>query len=115
MLTELLEKVLHAGGDELEIEITGLKKKFARGKILNISKASALRVKPLCQYYENCGGCCYQHIIYEQQLEIKKRQVEDVFQKIGKIANVSMARRYKLEEEGRGLQKARLINRADQR
>lgn len=71
--------------DELEIEITQCKKKFARGKILKIIKASPLRVKPLCNYYESCGGCCYQHISYEQQLEIKKRQVEEAFVKIGRI------------------------------
>ena len=72
--------------DELEIEIVQLKKKFARGKILQIVKPSPMRVSPLCRYYENCGGCCYQHLNYEYQLEIKKKQVEEVFRKIGKIA-----------------------------
>ena len=71
--------------DELEIEITECKRKFARGKILKIIKASSFRVKPLCNYYENCGGCCYQHISYEKHLEIKKQQVEEAFVKIGKI------------------------------
>ena len=72
--------------DELEIEIVQLKKKFARGKILQIIKPSPTRVSPLCSYYENCGGCFYQHLKYEYQLEIKKKQVEEVFRKIGKIA-----------------------------
>jgi tRNA/tmRNA/rRNA uracil-C5-methylase (TrmA/RlmC/RlmD family) len=72
--------------DELEVEIVQLKKKFARGKILQIVKPSPMRVSPLCRYYENCGGCCYQHLNYEYQLEIKKKQVEEVFRKIGKIA-----------------------------
>jgi tRNA/tmRNA/rRNA uracil-C5-methylase (TrmA/RlmC/RlmD family) len=75
-----------APDDELEIEITECKKKFARGKILKIIKASPWRVKPLCNYYENCGGCCYQHISYQHQLEIKKHQVEEVFRKIGTIS-----------------------------
>jgi tRNA/tmRNA/rRNA uracil-C5-methylase (TrmA/RlmC/RlmD family) len=72
--------------DDLEIEIVQLKKKFARGKILQIVKPSPMRVSPLCRYYENCGGCCYQHLNYEYQLEIKKKQIEEVFEKIGKIA-----------------------------
>jgi 23S rRNA (uracil1939-C5)-methyltransferase len=76
-----------APGDELEIEITQLKKKFIRGKILKIIKQSPLRVKPLCRYYEKCGGCCYQHLGYQNQLEIKKKQVEESFWKIGKITN----------------------------
>jgi len=47
-----------APDDELEIEITQQKKKFVCGKILKIIKSSSARVKPLCSYYENCGGCC---------------------------------------------------------
>ncbi|MEN6375615.1 MAG: class I SAM-dependent RNA methyltransferase [Smithella sp.] len=74
-----------APDDELEVEITQCKKKFARGRILKIIKASPLRVKPLCNYYTKCGGCCYQHISYDEQLEIKKRQVEEAFIKIGRI------------------------------
>ena len=76
-----------APGDELEIEITQMKKKFVRGKILKIIKPSPARVKPLCRYYENCGGCCYQHLDYEYQLAIKKKQIEEAFWKIGKIAS----------------------------
>jgi len=75
-----------APGDKLEIEIVQRKKKFARGNILKIIKPSDERVTPLCRYYENCGGCCYQHINYESQLAIKKKQVVDAFEKIGGIA-----------------------------
>lgn len=71
-------------GDELEIEITQIKKKFLRGRILKIIKPSPFREKPLCCYYEKCGGCCYQHLNYEHQLKIKKNQVEETFWKIGK-------------------------------
>ncbi|MCX5847900.1 MAG: class I SAM-dependent RNA methyltransferase [Deltaproteobacteria bacterium] len=76
-----------ASGDELEIEIIQLKKKFVRGRILKIIKPSPARVKPLCRYYWKCGGCCYQHLNYEYQLTIKKRQVEEAFGRIGKIAH----------------------------
>ena len=76
-----------APDDELEVEIVELKKKFARGRILKISKPSPLRDVPLCGYYENCGGCCYQHLDYEHQLKIKKKQVQEAFQKIGKIVS----------------------------
>ena len=72
--------------DEVEVEITQCKKKFARGRILKIIKASPLRVKPLCNYYTKCGGCCYQHINYDKQLEIKKGQVEEAFIKIGRMS-----------------------------
>lgn len=76
-----------APGDELEIEITQLKKSFARGRILQVVKPSPLRAEPRCRYYGKCGGCSYQHLDYPYQLESKKKQVEESFWKIGKISN----------------------------
>jgi tRNA/tmRNA/rRNA uracil-C5-methylase (TrmA/RlmC/RlmD family) len=76
-----------APDDELEIAITQRKKTFLRGRILKIIKPSPFRAKPLCRYYEKCGGCCYQHINYEHQLQIKKKQVQEAFWKIGKIVS----------------------------
>ncbi len=77
---------LAAPGDELEIEITAVKKKYARGRILRIIRESPERTKPLCRYYGQCGGCCYQHLQYASQLAVKKKQVEESFRKIGKIS-----------------------------
>lgn len=74
-------------GDELEIIVTQVKKKFLRGRIFRILTPSPRRVRPLCPYYGACGGCRYQHLDYEYQLAVKKKQVEDVFSKIGKIAH----------------------------
>lgn len=74
-----------APGDQLEIEITRIKKKFAHGRILNIIRPALQRVEPLCPYFEQCGGCCYQHLNYEDQLVIKKKQVEDAYRRIGRI------------------------------
>lgn len=76
-----------AEGDELEIVITQVKKRFLRGRIFRIITHSPWRVRPLCPYYGECGGCCYQHLDYPYQLAVKKKQVEDVFSKIGKIAH----------------------------
>lgn len=73
--------------EEIEIEITQCKKKFARGRILKILKASPLRVAPLCNYYGTCGGCCYQHVDYALQLQIKRSQVGEAFVRIGKFTD----------------------------
>jgi 23S rRNA (uracil1939-C5)-methyltransferase len=75
-----------APDEVVEIEIIQLKKKFARGRILNILTPSPFRTKPICRYFGICGGCSYQHIRYDQQLEIKRRQVAEAFMKIGGIA-----------------------------
>lgn len=75
-----------APDDIVEIEIIQRKKTFARGRLLTIISPSSGRTEPLCRYFGVCGGCAYQHIRYEQQLEMKRRQVEDAFIKIGRIA-----------------------------
>jgi len=72
-------------GDVVEVEITGVQKKYLRGKLKKILTPSPQRVEPRCLYFSKCGGCQYQHILYEYQLEIKKRQVVESFERIGKL------------------------------
>lgn len=73
-------------GEEIEVEITEVKKRFARGKLRKVLRASPHRVEPLCPYFGKCGGCQYQHISYPQQLAIKHKQIVDLFQRVGKIS-----------------------------
>src|SRR4051794_3310833 len=69
--------------EEVEVEITEVKKRFARAKVVRIVKPSSNRVEPLCPYFGDCGGCQYQHVAYPVQLEIKRKQVADLFERIG--------------------------------
>jgi 23S rRNA (uracil1939-C5)-methyltransferase len=70
-------------GEEVEVEITEVKKRFARAKLLRLVQASPDRVEPLCPYFGECGGCQYQHVRYPRQLEIKQKQIADLFRRIG--------------------------------
>ena len=36
---------------------------------------SPYRVKPICPIYDQCGGCQLQHISYQNQLDLKHKQV----------------------------------------
>jgi tRNA/tmRNA/rRNA uracil-C5-methylase (TrmA/RlmC/RlmD family) len=73
-------------GEDVEVEITELKQKFARGRLVQVIKASPDRVTAPCPYFGECGGCQYQHINYERQLELKHKQISDLFERIGKIS-----------------------------
>src|SRR5262249_2155237 len=44
-------------GEEVEVEITELKKRFARAKLIRVIRASPHRAVPECRYFGNCGGC----------------------------------------------------------
>jgi len=70
-------------GEEVEAEITEVKKQFARARLVRVVKASPLRVDPPCRYFGECGGCQYQHVHYAAQLEWKRKQIADLMQRIG--------------------------------
>ena len=70
-------------GEVVETEIMEVKKKFARGRLVRVIQESPQRVKPLCRYFGDCGGCQYQHIAYATQLEWKHKQIRDLFERIG--------------------------------
>jgi tRNA/tmRNA/rRNA uracil-C5-methylase (TrmA/RlmC/RlmD family) len=69
-------------GETAEVELTEVKKRFARAKLLRVITPSPDRVQPLCQYFGDCGGCQYQHIAYEAQLAMKHKQIGDLFQRL---------------------------------
>src|ERR1700727_2390294 len=66
-------------GEVVEVEITEVKKRFARARLLRVVQSSPERVQPLCRYFGDCGGCQYQHIDYPAQLRLKYKQICDLF------------------------------------
>ena len=71
----------------VEVEITEVKKNFARAKLLRIEKPSPERVEPACRYFGKCGGCQYQHVEYAAQLRLKRKQIADLFERVGKFSS----------------------------
>ena len=63
-------------------EIVSLNKNYAKAKILDILDPSTARIKPFCAMASVCGGCCWQHIDYNEQLKQKKQIVEETIRKI---------------------------------
>ncbi len=78
-------------GETVEVEMTDVKKKFGRAKLLRVVEASPLRVTPECRHFAACGGCQYQHIAYTEQLRIKHKQIADLFQRVGGFAKAVVA------------------------
>ncbi|HTR64578.1 MAG TPA: 23S rRNA (uracil(1939)-C(5))-methyltransferase RlmD [Terriglobales bacterium] len=72
-------------GEQIEANLTEQKPGFARARLESILQASPQRIAPQCPYFERCGGCHYQHIPYEQQLEIKAAILKENLRRIAKI------------------------------
>jgi 23S rRNA (uracil1939-C5)-methyltransferase len=61
------------------------KKKFIRARLDKVVTPSASRIAPKCPHFGVCGGCDYQHISYEPQLEFKKEILRETLRRIGRI------------------------------
>ncbi len=75
-------------GDEGEIVIVKVLSKYAIGRMLDLKTPSNLRQEPQCDVFKRCGGCHFQHIKYESQLDIKGGFIEDAMQRIGGFAEL---------------------------
>ena len=72
-------------GDVIDVRLNKNKKDWAEGWPLHFHSYSADRVEPFCSHFGVCGGCQWQMLPYEKQLQYKQRQVSDNLQRIGKI------------------------------
>ena len=52
-------------------------------KLLELLEPSEIETAPVCRHFRQCGGCSILSIPYEKQLEIKKDQILDLFDKAG--------------------------------
>src|SRR5262249_27271270 len=77
-------------GELVSAEIVREKKQFANAELLEVKENSPHRVSPECPYFGHCGGCAYQHIDYQHQLEIKWLQMRNVLQRIGKLQDITI-------------------------
>lgn len=51
-------------------------------KLEHISEKSPLRQNAQCQHFQECGGCDYLHLDYQNELKEKEQQITRLFQKI---------------------------------
>ncbi|MCR4910378.1 MAG: 23S rRNA (uracil(1939)-C(5))-methyltransferase RlmD [Bacteroidales bacterium] len=72
-------------GDVVDVMITRRKKSFMEGKIVRIVEPSPRRLEPFCKHFGTCGGCKWQILPYDLQLEAKQRQVYDQLVRIGHL------------------------------
>lgn len=78
---------LAAPGDELIVEIRQLKHNTAFAEIVEVITPSPDRIEPPCVYFGACGGCDFQQLNYQAQLDAKIAIIKDSLTRIGKIEN----------------------------
>lgn len=70
-------------GETIRIRLIDEKKGFARAELVEVLEPSPARITPRCVHFGLCGGCAYQHIPYEEQLDVKREIVRDQLERIG--------------------------------
>lgn len=72
-------------GDVADIFITKNKKDWAEGKAIRFTGYSKERIEPFCIHFGVCGGCKWQMLPYEKQLQYKQQEAGEIIKRIGKI------------------------------
>lgn len=72
-------------GDIVDVKVTKKKKNYMEGFILRMVRPSAHRLEPFCSHFGICGGCKWQPLPYEMQLQAKQQQVYDQLVRIGHL------------------------------
>ena len=72
-------------GDVVDVRVIKKKKNYLEGRIIRIVKPSEKRLEPFCEHFGVCGGCKWQPLPYEMQLEAKRQQVYDQLVRIGHL------------------------------
>ncbi|TMI81824.1 MAG: 23S rRNA (uracil(1939)-C(5))-methyltransferase RlmD [Bacteroidetes bacterium] len=78
-----IEKVVP--GDIVDVKLFKNKKDWAEGYPIHFHEYSKERVDPFCPHFGVCGGCQWQMLPYEKQLQYKQKQVEENLKRIGRI------------------------------
>jgi 23S rRNA (uracil1939-C5)-methyltransferase len=60
-------------GEVVQVELIHSKKNFSQGKLIRILEPSPDRIEPACSFYQECGGCQFQHLAHHKQILAKER------------------------------------------
>ena len=79
-------------GEEALVEIVKDKGSYARARLVEILSPSPHRVTPPCPHFGpgKCGGCQWQHIAYQAQLEFKAAVVGNQLARLGRLPDVQV-------------------------
>lgn len=74
-------------GDVVHARVKKAKSKYFEAEAAEIVEKSPFRVEPKCIHFGVCGGCKWQNLSYEKQLDFKQEEVYNNIKRIGGIEN----------------------------
>jgi 23S rRNA (uracil1939-C5)-methyltransferase len=86
-------------GDRVRARVTKVKRSHAEALATEVLRPGPERVEAPCAHFPACGGCRFQDLAYEAQLEQKQLQVRDALQRLAGIAEPPLERIVPCEPE----------------
>ncbi len=75
-------------GEVVRAKVVEEKAHHARAELVGVLDASPERIEPRCKHFGTCGGCHYQQMSYERQLEAKEEILADQLRRIGGLKEI---------------------------
>ena len=67
-------------GERIQARVYRNHANYSEADLVEVLEASPRRIAPRCPLFGRCGGCQYQNLPYEDQLEWKRRQVAELIE-----------------------------------
>ncbi len=80
-----------APGDRIRFDVVRDHGRWAEGRLTELIEPGTSRIEPPCPLASTCGGCPWQQVDYETQLEAKRRAVIDVIERVGGLPDPPVA------------------------
>ncbi|HNT53388.1 MAG TPA: class I SAM-dependent RNA methyltransferase [Anaerolineaceae bacterium] len=78
-------------GERVRVELVEEKPRHARGRLMEVLRPSPDRIVPRCPHFGFCGGCHYQHLSYDRQVQVKAGILREQLVRIGGIDSPPVA------------------------
>lgn len=72
-------------GDVADVQTIKKRKSYYQGTAVKFHEYSKKRTTPVCRHFGSCGGCKWQNMDYQYQLEYKQNEVINNLKRLGKI------------------------------
>ncbi|MFL5954312.1 MAG: class I SAM-dependent RNA methyltransferase, partial [Gaiellaceae bacterium] len=77
-------------GDTVKARVTKVQRRHAEAIATEIVKPGPLRVAAPCAHYPACGGCRFQDLAYDAQVDTKHQWVADSLQRLAGLADAPL-------------------------
>src|SRR6476661_10402445 len=79
---------LAASGDRVRVRVDREQGKVLFASITEVIEPGPNRIEPPCPYFGRCGGCDFQQLTYEAQLNAKSEMIRDCLHRIARLEDV---------------------------